>query len=81
MPDIIEKIDDAVQVETIREKRVFLNKIKIDILYQREEFKKTDAELLRLRQGLRDLRHGIFKDSDAVNGLIDELLKEKRQDA
>lgn len=41
----------------------------------REESKKAEAEIVRLREGLRDLRYGIFKDAPAVNGLIDKLLK------
>ena len=42
---------------------------------QKSSLKKAEAEIVRLREGLRDLRHGIFKDSDAVNELIDSLLK------
>lgn len=77
MPSILEKIDDALEdyPHIARELRVLLNKAKIEIEYQREEFKKAEAEIVRLREGLRDLRHGIFKDADAVNTLIDKLLK------
>lgn len=40
-----------------------------------EDSKKAEAEILRLREGLRDLRYGIFKDAATVNGFIDNLLK------
>lgn len=40
-----------------------------------KKLEKAEAEIVRLREGLRDLRYGIFKDSDAVEGFIDGLLK------
>lgn len=40
-----------------------------------EERERAEAEIVRLREGLRELRYGIFKDADAVNEFIDKLLK------
>lgn len=46
-----------------------------EIIRCRREADVAATEIVRLREGLRDLRYGMFKDTAAVNEFIDGLLK------